>query len=98
MNTNPLYQQWMQEKHEFECSYIVKDHNQITNGFMDLVVWEENQIIIVDYKTDTATAEELIETYHKQLETYKKAMEIMEPSKPIQTYIYSFHLGQIITI
>ena len=65
---------------------------------MDLVVWEEDQLIIVDYKTDTATADELIEKYHKQLETYKKAMTILDPSKPIQTYIYSFHLGRMLPI
>ena len=98
INANKLYQQWMQKKHEFECSYIVKDNNQIINGFMDLVVWEEDQLIIVDYKTDTATADELIEKYHKQLETYKKAMTILDPSKPIQTYIYSFHLGRMLPI
>lgn len=98
LNQDILYQSWMQEKHTFEQSYIIQEKDQVIHGFMDLVVFKENEIVIVDYKTDSVNHEdELIDLYQLQLKTYKKAMEKMT-SLPIRTYIYSFSLSKCILL
>ena len=83
----------MQNKHEFECSYIIRENEKIFHGFIDLIAWHPEYISILDFKTDTVQSEtELIDKYHAQLDTYKKAIHTIEPDKKIKTYIYSFHL------
>ena len=34
---------WMNEKHVFEQSYIIKEKNQVVHGFMDLVIYKEDE-------------------------------------------------------
>ena len=98
LNDNPTYAQWMKMDHTFECSYILEDQKQVIHGFMDLVIWNNDSIVIVDYKTDTATKEELIDRYQSQLMTYAKAMHQMQPDKKIETWIYSFHLNSLFAL
>ena len=96
LNLDALYASWMKEKHVFEQSYIIEEKNQVVHGFMDFVVYKENEIIIVDFKTDTVNNEqELIELYTIQLQTYKQAMKKIT-DLPIKTYIYSFSLSKCI--
>jgi len=96
LNEDSMYQAWMNEKHVFEQSYIIEEKNQVVHGFMDFVVYKENEIIIVDFKTDTVNNEqELIELYTIQLQTYKQAMKKIT-NLPIKTYIYSFSLSKCI--
>lgn len=98
INTNPIYAQWMKEKHEFECSYILQEKQEVIHGFMDLVIWEEDTIHILDFKTDGLNQDELIKAYKSQLDTYAQAMHKINPDKQIQTWIYSFHLNQLFKI
>ena len=57
---------------------------------MDLVIYKEDEIIIIDFKTDTTDNEnKLIDMYAAQLQTYKHSMERITDS-PIKTYIYAF--------
>lgn len=43
---------------------------------MDLVIYKEDEIIIIDFKTDTTDNEnKLIDMYAAQLQTYKHSME-----------------------
>ena len=96
LNQDPLYKDWMMQNHVFEQSYIIEDNQQVIHGFMDLVVYKEDEIVIVDFKTDHVNSEqELIDLYALQLQTYKKAMKKMK-KLPIQTYIYSFSLSKCI--
>lgn len=99
LNTCQTYQEMMQNKHEFECSYIIRKNEKIIHGFIDLITWHPEHISILDFKTDTVQSEtELIDKYHPQLDTYKKAIYTIEPNKKIKTYIYSFHLKKIICL
>lgn len=98
INKEPIYAQWMKEKHEFECSYILQEGQEVIHGFMDLVVWEGNTIHILDFKTDGLNQEELTKVYKSQLDTYAQAMHKINPDKEIQTWIYSFHLNQLFKI
>ena len=94
LNLDALYASWMKEKHVFEQSYIIEEKNQVVHGFMDLVIYKEDEVIIVDFKTDVAENEQkLIDLYAIQLETYKKAMQKIT-DLPIKTYIYAFSLSK----
>ncbi len=97
LNHSLPYQKCMETKHQFELSYIVQEGQEVLHGFMDLVAWFDDKIVILDFKTDTATSsQELINTYRIQLETYKESLNKIENSKPIETVIYSFHLNEYI--
>ena len=86
----------MKEKHVFEQSYIIEEKNQVVHGFMDLVNYKDNEIIIVDFKTDAVDNEQkLIDLYTIQLQTYKKAMKKLT-NLTINTCIYSFSLSKCI--
>ena len=96
LNTDALYASWMKEKHVFEQSYIIEEKNQVVHGFMDLVIYKDNEIIIVDFKTDAVDNEQkLIDLYTIQLQTYKKAMKKLT-NLPINTCIYSFSISKCI--
>lgn len=96
LNLDALYASWMKEKHVFEQSYIIEEKNQVVHGFMDLVIYKEDEVIIVDFKTDAVDNEKkLIDLYAIQLQTYKKAMKKLI-NVPINTYIYAFSLSKCI--
>ena len=96
LNSDALYASWMKEKHVFEQSYIIEEKNQVVHGFMDLVIYKKDEVIIVDFKTDAVDNEQkLIDLYTIQLQTYKKAMKKLT-NLPINTYIYSFSLSKCI--
>lgn len=96
LNLDALYASWMKEKHVFEQSYIIEEKNQVVHGFMDLVIYKDNEIIIVDFKTDVVDNEQkLIDLYTIQLQIYKKAMKKLT-NLPINTCIYSFSLSKCI--
>ncbi len=96
LNLDALYASWMKEKHVFEQSYIIEEKNQVVHGFMDLVIYKEDEVIIVDFKTDAVDNEKkLIDLYAIQLQTYKKAMKKLT-NVPINTYIYALSLSKCI--
>lgn len=96
LNEDSLYSSWMKEKHVFEQSYIIEEKNQVVHGFMDLVIYKKDEVIIVDFKTNaTDNEKKLIDLYAIQLQTYKKAMKKLT-NLPINTYIYSFSLSKCI--
>ncbi len=77
---------------EFGKKY--KNTDGMLHGIMDLILVEEDGLILVDYKTDyVKSPQELIDLYSKQLELYKKSLEVISGNKVKNTYIYSFKLG-----
>ena len=74
----------------------------LVQGIIDLYyINQENQLILVDYKTDyveKGKESELVEKYISQLELYKKALEESLQRKVDKTYIYSVYLGKEIEI
>ena len=76
--------------------------NVLVQGIIDLYFeTKENQIILVDYKTDFVPENDenyLKEKYKEQLQLYKKALE-QALNKPVsKTYIYSTYLGKKLEI
>lgn len=72
----------------------------LVQGVIDLYYINENdELILVDYKTDYVTKEEeLIEKYIKQLEIYKNALEEALSKKVSKIYIYSTYFNKEILI
>ena len=74
----------------------------LVQGIIDLYyINQDNEVILVDYKTDYVAKgkeNELVKKYILQLELYKKALEESLQRKVDKTYIYSVYLGKEIEI
>ncbi len=68
-------------------------------GMIDCVLFEEDGISIIDYKTDkTGTPEEILERYKIQLACYKNAAETLYGKKVLHCYLYLFSQGKWIEL
>lgn len=76
------------------------DETILVQGIIDLfAITKENNIILVDYKTDFVTNEnELIKKYSNQLKMYQTALEEAFNKKVDEVYIYSLYLDKEIKI
>lgn len=74
------------------------DENILVQGIIDLYYIDENDnLILVDYKTDFVKNEqELINEYKVQLEIYKKALSEALKKDVKEVYIYSIYLNKAI--
>lgn len=68
-------------------------------GIVDTAFLENDQWVLVDYKTDRVkTGEELIRRYGIQLRIYSKALERLTGKPVKERYIYSFRLHDAIAV
>lgn len=77
------------------------DEKILVQGIIDAYFIEEDEIVLVDYKTDKVRPWEermLAERYHIQMENYKEALEKLLFLKVKEKYIYSFALGKAILV
>lgn len=74
-----------------------KEDKVLVQGIIDLYYINKNdELILVDYKTDRVKSEdELIEKYKVQLDLYKRALEKSLQKEVSKVYIYSFEKGVI---
>lgn len=73
----------------------------LINGIIDCFFYEEDDIILIDYKNDRPTnhaENNLREKYRLQIELYKIALERATGKNVKESYIYSFGLGKSILI
>ena len=73
----------------------------LVQGIIDAYFLEEDEIILVDYKTDRVRRNEeqmLIDRYHTQLEDYAQALQRMTGRRVKEKYIYSFTLKKAILL
>ena len=73
----------------------------LVQGIIDAYFLEEDEIILVDYKTDRVRRGEeqkLIDLYHTQLEDYAQALQRMTGRRVKEKYIYSFTLKKAILL
>ena len=77
---------------------IESEENILVQGIIDLYyISENNEIVLVDYKTDYVPEKNenyLIEKYKEQLNLYKRAIEQALGKKVDKIYIYSTYLGK----
>lgn len=94
-----IFHALLDENCYYELPFMVKEGKEILHGFMDFVAMKEDEITILDFKSDTVKdGNELVNLYHEQLLLYKKAMTILYPDSKINCYIYSLHLSKMIPI
>ncbi|MBQ8785469.1 MAG: double-strand break repair helicase AddA [Alphaproteobacteria bacterium] len=60
---------------------------KIISGQIDRLIIDDNQVIIVDYKTNKNVPDKIPAVYVSQLNAYKKLMKKIYPQKEIKTYI-----------
>lgn len=77
-----------------ETSYMKEDGE----GIIDFYAVKDDRIVLVDYKSDNATAQELFERYESQIKTYEEVLKQHYPLAQIETYIYSFKLDTYLQI
>ncbi len=71
----------------------------IVQGVIDLIIKTNNEVIIVDFKTNKAFSdEELINTYTTQLSLYARAYEKCYNQKVNKMFLYSFTKNKFIQI
>ncbi len=76
-----------------------KDGKLVMQGAVDLLLVEDGEIVIVDYKTDRVKdADDLVKLYHKQVEFYKSAVEETTGLRVKEIVIYSIYLGKEIKV
>lgn len=94
LSENPLYQTAMQYPEVYhELPFMIKEDQEILHGFMDFAAVSEQDVIIIDFKTDAVCSDqELIDLYQDQLYAYARAMKRLYPEKTIHTYLYSLKL------
>ena len=75
------------------------DETILIQGIIDAYIEKDDNIILVDYKTDNVRdAESLIKRYKTQLMLYKKSLEMSTGKTVNDIFIYSFALGKEIKI
>ena len=71
----------------------------LIQGIIDVYFEEEDGLVVLDYKTDRVKAgTELVEKYQEQLNLYGRALEQMTLKKVKEKMIYSFTLGEEISL
>ena len=82
-----------------ELSNIAKDQTVIVQGAVDCLFNEGDLMVIIDFKTDRTTDEEiLLKHYSEQLKTYSIAAEKMFTLPVSECYIYSLHMSKTIKV
>jgi ATP-dependent helicase/nuclease subunit A len=70
----------------------------IYRGIIDCYFYEDDGIVLVDYKSDRASPEVVAERYRKQLMMYKKALEKTEGKAVRDVYIYMFNINDYVEL
>ena len=75
------------------------DETIVVQGYVDCAFEENGGLVIVDYKTDRRTDEEMLKSrYKEQLKMYEFALHECTGKKIHGTVIYSFDLGRTIEL
>ena len=70
----------------------------LIQGIIDAYIEYEDEIILIDYKTDRVRKEDtLITRYSIQLDYYARALSMMKQKKVAEKIIWSFALNKSIT-
>ena len=75
------------------------DEQILVQGIIDAFFYEDGKVILVDYKTDrVARADELVQRYQIQLDSYEEALSRVTGKEIGQKMIYSFRLDTEIVL
>jgi ATP-dependent helicase/nuclease subunit A len=75
-----------------------EDGEMLMQGAMDLLCELEDGYLIVDFKSDRATEEELLRRYSRQLNLYAAAVRRLYEKPVLGCKIWAFRLGKAIDV
>jgi ATP-dependent helicase/nuclease subunit A len=87
-----------------EKPFVMKYQGVLVQGIIDVFWMEDDQLVLLDYKTDRVeTAEELVVRYETQLDLYADALAriFSDEEKQVtvkERLIYSFALQEVIAV
>lgn len=70
----------------------------MVQGIIDLVLIDKDKSILIDFKTNKISEEDLIAKYRLQIDLYSKAIEGATETQVKEKYLYSFHLNKLINL
>lgn len=86
---NPLVKDNLSGHFYQEYPYYYQKANILKHGYIDLFIKKDNNIILIDYKTDnTDVDDELISRYLPQQEVYVNILKTKYPNANIKAYLY----------
>lgn len=96
LNQDAAYAAWKKLPHQYECPYAVFDGTRFLHGYMDMIAQDGDTVHILDFKSDRVfDMDALKRRYREQLETYRRAMQLIYPHKKVQAWIYSFYMQEM---
>lgn len=76
-----------------------EEETVLVQGIADAFFEEDGEIVLLDYKTDRVSdGETLAQRYKMQLELYREALEKATDKRVKECILYSFALGQCISV
>lgn len=85
------------KQHEVAIAYL--DDGQVIYGYMDLLIETDQEVIMIDYKTDLVDDLNVLKVrYQKQMDSYLTGLKKVYPNKKIKQVLYSFNLHQYIEL
>lgn len=93
-----LYRQAKEMEIHKEYPFFYEDDTMRINGIMDFVAIGRDRIILIDFKTDRASEEEIRNMYSPQLNAYRTVLARFYPGRHIDVYAWSFHHSRAIEI
>ncbi len=77
------------------------DEELLIQGVIDLFFREDNELVVVDFKTDHVTPDnykELVSQYRVQINLYQEALKTINQAKIKAGYLYFFATGEAILV
>lgn len=71
-----------------------REDNTMLQGVIDLCFIEKGQWVLIDYKTDRLSAEELLPRYRKQILWYARALETITHRPVRDMYLFALRVGE----
>ncbi len=64
---------------------------QPVTGVIDFAAFGEDEILLIDFKTDAMSTDEIKRHYSGQINIYRRALQLLCPGIPVHAWAWSFH-------
>ncbi len=89
----------VKREYKFMVEYPYEGQKTIVQGIADCVFFENDEVVILDFKTDRVDeVSALVQQYSQQLEVYKYAIEQITGKHVKECILYSLHLSKEVSI
>ncbi len=94
----PLFQMAQQmPKRYYEAPFAILQDDTLLHGVIDFLAADEKELLLIDFKSDrVSNGDALLAHYRAQLQAYEDALHQIYPNHRIHSYLYSFHLEEMI--